>query len=156
MNKVPDRAKVWREYKLRHAGAIILSILGACLAAFAALNILGAIWFTLTDDPDCDSDGFPACTSVPQRLVYSIPTALVGVLLFAGGKRLFRVQLKKANDMPYVPPVRDQLPTLPADEVLLRGSQATPAPPEELLRPAGRQDSAQGELLRATTGGKGE
>ena len=58
---------------------------------------------------------------------------------------------KEARAIPYIPPVREQIAALPADEVLLRGSDQPAASPVELLRAAhdGTETEA-GELLRPT------
>jgi hypothetical protein len=62
---------------------------------------------------------------------------------------LWRSSAKAAKAIPYVPPVREQIAALPADEVLLRGSDPPVARPDELLRAArqGTQTGAE-ELMR--------
>ena len=80
---------------------------------------------------------------------YGIGTIL---LCSAGGLILCcfcRDRVRKLQSLPYVPPVHEQLTSLPA-EVLLRSSDEPGATPEELLRAArpGAADPAE-ELLRA-------
>jgi hypothetical protein len=60
---------------------------------------------------------------------------------------------RKAASLLYVPPVSEQIAALPADEILLRGSDMPAAAQGELLRPVreGTETEA-GELLRPTEG----
>ena len=55
------------------------------------------------------------------------------------------------QEIPYVPPVAEQTAALPAEDILLRGSDRPAANPAELLRAAhaGMAGPA-GELLRST------
>jgi len=56
----------------------------------------------------------------------------------------------EAKTISYVPPVREQLGNLPAEAILVRGSDLPGAAPGELLRAArGVEDKAAEELLRA-------
>src|SRR5207302_1455516 len=75
-----------------------------------------------------------------EMLLISVSTAVFGIWMLRTASK----------PLPYVPPIREQIPSLPADEILLRGSQVSPALPEELLRPAGRQETPAQEMLRAT------
>jgi hypothetical protein len=65
----------------------------------------------------------------------------------------FLKQLRSVRRVTYVPPVHEQLAALPADEILLRGSEQPAARSGELLRAAhaGAETEA-GELLRADQG----
>jgi uncharacterized membrane protein YbhN (UPF0104 family) len=81
---------------------------------------------------------------------------LVGVLAFAVlcglafvSNRLYESLDQKARFIPYVPPVREQIAALPADEVLLRGCDRPHSRSGELLRAAlDRNEARPGELLR--------
>lgn len=78
-----------------------------------------------------DPDEF---TNVPFLAYFLMLDFLGGsTWLFA---RLWRSSATAANTLDYVPPVREQIAVLPADEVLLRGSDEPSATPEELLRAA--------------------
>ena len=79
-------------------------------------------------------------------LICAAALSLVGVLAWRGSN-------KETASLPYVPPLSEELAALPADEILLRGSDEPAATPGELLRAAqaGAADSAE-ELLRAEAG----
>jgi len=69
-------------------------------------------------------------------------------LAYAGRIMAVRAKAREASLL-YVPPVRQQISTLPAEEVLLRGVEAPAAATHDLLRAA--QEGAKmgsGELLR--------
>lgn len=56
----------------------------------------------------------------------------------------------EAKSIPYVPPVAEQIAALPAEEILVRGSEQPAAPSGELLRAARAGiDTEPTELLRA-------
>lgn len=77
------------------------------------------------------------CALLPGTL------ALTGVFLtFAG--------VKESIALPYVPPVREDIGSLPAEEILVRGSEQPAAAPEEMLRAAESGAIAPEELLRHT------
>lgn len=64
---------------------------------------------------------------------------------------------RKFEALPCVPPVREQLAVLPADEVLLRGSEMSAAAAAELLRAAHNADNSSDDgLLRAAHAGSPE
>lgn len=68
----------------------------------------------------------------------------------AGGWKLRQREARRARSIPYVPPVREQIAALPADEILVRGSDQPAAGQEELLRPGKYSyDVSSDELLRA-------
>jgi len=97
-----------------------------------------------------------------QSLTMSISSPLTAIISAIGMTAFccplayffgIRIMKKAGNDMAelrYVPPVRDQLAALPAEEILVRGSGQPAATPEELLRAAraGTADARE-ELLRA-------
>jgi hypothetical protein len=91
------------------------------------------------------SQGADLPWTLPAYLL-AIPAAFV-----LGGAFVARHCVKKATAIPYVPPVREQLAWLPADEVLLRGSDEPAATADELLRAAAHAtETPAEELLRAT------
>ena len=57
---------------------------------------------------------------------------------------------KEVRALSYVPPVAEQLADLPAEEILLRGSDQPMATPGELLRAASGSETGADELLRPT------
>ena len=64
----------------------------------------------------------------------------------------WRLSAKSAKSIPYVPPVREQIAALPAEAILVRGSDRPSATSEELLRAAtSREANPAEELLRAET-----
>jgi hypothetical protein len=80
--------------------------------------------------------------------------ALVPGLIAYFCVRLFATSMQKADSIPYAPLVSEQIAALPAEEVLLRGSDQLAATPEELLRAAsaGKMKTPSEELLRAERG----
>jgi hypothetical protein len=61
--------------------------------------------------------------------------------------------LKDASAVLYVPPVAEQLAALPAEEILVRGSDQPAASPDELVRAsASTEETPTSELLRAEQG----
>jgi len=65
--------------------------------------------------------------------------------------RMRRASIEKADAVPYIPPVREQIAELRAEEILVRASADPAATPAELLRAtnSGTTASAEG-LLRAS------
>ena len=76
-------------------------------------------------------------------------TLFPGAMVYLGVQGI-RNANKMADDNLYVPPIREQIADLRADEILLRGSDQPAALPVELLRAAreGAETEAE-ELLRA-------
>ena len=80
----------------------------------------------------------------------SLGCVLLFALVAAGGWVIGLDNTRKAKSIPYVPSVADPLAALPADEILLRGSNQPSVRPDELLRPAQvGTETAPEELLRA-------
>lgn len=138
MNKVPDRAKMRREYVAAktHAsmqmliGGIFMFVCGAsAVAGVAGMVILAA-----------DSEWLEAVCAFGFLIICVVLTVLGGLL--------FQQGCEMKDSISYVPPIHEQLPALPAKEVLLGGSDSPPAAPEELLRPAACQETPAEELLR--------
>lgn len=150
MNRVPDRVKMRREYLEDKTAAAAQRIAGIVLTVFCTLAafvygisaLLQIVVWTLVRN-----------LYMPTETMI---TRLVLLLLFSLGAflglHIFRTA-EWEKSISYVPPVREQLPTLPAEEVLLRGSQTSPAAPEQLLRAAGSEQTPAEELLRAAPDG---
>jgi hypothetical protein len=86
---------------------------------------------------------YPRMSALIGALVGAVLPALIGVIGLA------RRQRSIVKSIPYVPPVAQQIAALPADEVLLRGSDPPTVALDELLRAAtGGTETAAGELLR--------
>ena len=127
----------------------------AAMTGFLAAGILGFLSVALL-----------VCSLISLTLLFFgglvIVVSLVGALAF-GTVSLITAWLAKmcvtvAKGVPcpaYVPPVREQIHSLPADEILLRGSDQPAAVPGELLRAAheGTDATAAEELLRSTENG---
>lgn len=152
MNKVPDRAKLRREYlwkkttsNLQMLVGIALLLVGGPLALFFLAVLLVAVVLCRNDMDLLWHVGRL------QIMLYASGFLLMGALSYTGHKTcLFAA--KKSVGLAYVPPVDEQIATLPVNEVLLRASQVSAASPEELLRPAGRQETNAKELLRRCAG----
>lgn len=158
MNRLPDRAARRRYYLIdksavqsqRMLGLIIL--IGSGIATFA---VLCAIVNFITRD----AKGSAQYEADTPNVRYVPPTAgewlldLCGLAItgcgVAGGMRVIQSANRRNRSIAYVPPVSRQLPYLPAEEILLRGS-GSPVSHDELLRPVINQPSQAEELLRAT------
>lgn len=120
----------------------LISLIAFIIAGLSVLALLASLLFY-----DCDEE---PCLTNWQLVAYYAPwTAgglILGVVAFVGCRKAkFR-----GDRVAYVPPVREQIAVLPADEVLLRGSDHPAAAPEELLRAAQQvTETASEELLRA-------
>jgi hypothetical protein len=144
MNKVPDRAKMRREYLRKKSSIIFLYFLGGGTMLFC--SILGLFFLILFCLDRSAGDTRAICFAC----MFALSAATLA------GRWLLLISAKKDTSLAYVPPVHDQLPTLPAEEVLLRGSQPSPAAPEELLRPARSAETPAEELLRSSSVGNEE
>ncbi len=143
MNKLPDRAKMRRVFLAKktfaeaNAGVTLVFTLG-----FGILAMLCALYLVI----NVITRGLPGLDTLP----------IVGLFLCGVpalyGRRLWLASEEVIKSLPHVPPVSEQIAALPADEVLLRGSNAPAAAPEELLRPAGKQETPAEDLLRASAG----
>jgi hypothetical protein len=142
-----DAATRRRDYLCRKTAANALAgVVGCatlCFMVFAALlGVPLALMFIMFGA----SHGFQA---LPQFLFVGalILAAICGLSVL--GSRLYNRLDQTARFIPYVPPVQDQIAALPADEILLRGSNQPAASKDELLRADQRiQQSTADELLR--------
>ena len=62
-----------------------------------------------------------------------IATAVPGSIAYLSCRTALKAQ-NRSVDIPYVPPVAEQIAALPAEDILVRGSDRPAATPEELLR----------------------
>ena len=81
----------------------------------------------------------------------AVTIALSAAVLTTLGAAVYRKAHDEAKVIPFVPPVAEQIANLPADEVLLRGSDQPASVPGELLRAAQEgTEIGPDELLRAS------
>jgi hypothetical protein len=149
-----DMAKSRSEYFWTKAEISTLAVVCGLFCIFGmTLFVLGTYqaflgWHPYSGYAKKDHDIFD--TTYPDHVLGSMPEVIgfliVGITGFAGA----RSRVRKAKALPYVPPVHKQIAALPAEEILVRGSDQPAALPEELLRAAheGVVESA-AELLRA-------
>jgi len=140
MHKGPiqDAAKKRRGYLRRKTRLSFEAIISGGLAAFCAL--LGLI-FWLMIPPNLESSTGILC-------VEAVIVALTVVCV-----RQCYSAWKDVSAVLYVPPVAEQLAALPAEEILVRGSDPPAASPDELVRAsASIEETPASELLRAEQG----
>jgi hypothetical protein len=133
MNKVPDRAKMRREYLWKKASAKTHKVFAVTATIVCALVLLIFIYVGIV-------------SANIMCLVFVLGFGIALMMGIAG----IREAIHEDLSIPYVAPVEEQIAALPGEEVLLRSSQAAPASPEELLRPASSQETPSEELLRAS------
>ena len=154
MKSIPDRKKARREYLDRKADAYARAIEGGLLIA--------AVFLFLAHSQQLAYAGYQVWQHLSfahyratgnYETVLSLAIALFGTamgLLGIRGIRLIR-QAREAAQISYVPPVTPS--TLPAEEILLRGTSEPSAPSETLLRAGMDGEGTTGEeLLRSSQG----
>jgi hypothetical protein len=148
---IVDAAIRRRHYVWRKAGAYsIASAIGAisCLGCVAAVYALCFLFWAFLG-PECEVEDEPCLYQWPiaRPAMIAIPVGvLIGIACCAGSWSVKR----KADRIPYVSPVADQLAEIPAQQVLLRGSGQPAAAPDELLRAASAgAENLKEEALRA-------
>ena len=130
MKRVPNRKKLRREY-LRKKGGLLSLICGQVVIYLALFT-----GFVLTRHGN---------ELLHDVLMVTLFLNMIANLYLTGFMKRTKQKLKQ---LPYVPPVTSA--TLPADEVLVRGSIEPEAPQETLLRAAqGDEQSKPDELLRS-------
>jgi hypothetical protein len=126
MKQVPDRKKLRREYLRRKAIAYGIGGL------VPVLSLIFGLWLYHSDLNAITRHGFLFCV----LLVYFVWIAV-------------KVSREAIKGVPYVPPIVTG--TLPADEILVRGSDQPPvAQSEVLVRAANEQETPKEELLRVS------
>lgn len=135
-----DVAKKRREYLQTAAWSGTMGCCGwSLMVGFGLLTVLSVGAFVLSITGNY---GLPS-------LMWLFPALLTGSVTYLGFNCISTAH-KMADDNDYVPPVREQIDTLPADEILVRGSDEPTAKPDELLRaPQAAVAEPAEELLRA-------
>lgn len=133
MKHIEDAGRKRRTYIWKKTAANTLAALGgraACCFTLLAVFIGIPLLFSFV----------ALFVSVGTMDMFTAVLFLVGLLISAGlallGSRMYECFDRKARFLRYVAPVREQIAVLPADEILLRGSDHRIALPNELLRAA--------------------
>jgi hypothetical protein len=147
MNQIPDRKKLRQEYLKRKASAYFKGTLGAALLV---PSLLGFFFFAaLTLVLYYVSQGRVTSPLFAAGVVTTTLTIISGVLVPWCWRA--RHEFRRASEIPFVPPVTAD--TLPADEILVRGSDEPVAQSDVFLRAAQQgQETAKDELLRVSQG----
>src|SRR5579871_5830554 len=131
MNQVPDRQRLRREYLRKKRRVLVCSFMGTAVMIAVTVGVI----ISTNDKP-----------WMPYQLLFF----LLGytILVFGGFAAASWPRIRKElNEIPYVPAVT--LAALPADEILVRGSQEPAvAQNEVLLRAANEQETPKEQLLR--------
>jgi hypothetical protein len=90
-----------------------------------------------------------------NNVAYFIPAAFIVGFIYSLSARLYRTSTSMSVSLPEVPPVRDQIASLPAAEVLLRSSNLPTMVSGALLRPAAAGIPGPAELPLASIRGGG-
>ena len=144
MPRVDDHATKRRVYLLRTINNHVVAATSLFAAGFFAIVsiilmgcLVASILMLFQEDHHTGSLGY--------SLICGIALCVTGWLT-----NYFVAAAVSISPPLYVPPVREQLAALPADAILLRGSDQPTAAPNELLRAANGTESRVGELLRPT------
>ena len=142
MNTVPDRKKLRREYLWKKGKASTLACIAGVGFGYFALCFCAYLLMPIFV-PEVRGDAFLTF------MLISLP--LTGGLAWLFGS-IARRQAKKATTIPYVPPVTANADNLPAEEVLVRGSEEPLAPQREVLLRAtiAEQGTPPEQLLRSS------
>ena len=141
MEPMKDAAKNRRECSRKRSMAIILA-LGS--AATLILSLAGTMFGAIA----AWGDAMPHPTrSITFGIWYQLIVVLVPTAITVIASLIFRSQVKVARSLSYVPPVAEQVAALPAEEILVRGSDLPAATPAELLRPAREGTETAAEVL---------
>ena len=131
--RLKDRAKtrrayLWKSISLR-AWSVCAGLIVIVSGILLSLSLFGLIYYFLSP-------------------IYWLWLSGLGIICGLGGW-LFLASLEKTVSLPHVPPVREQIAALSAEEILVRGSNEPAAAPRELLRAAHEgTEMAVEELLR--------
>jgi len=137
-----DVVKKRREYLWLKTETHGLSFFGSAIAAVSVLASAAMIYLGLR---------LLLNAGVSADLLFCLFFLSMTLSLGVLGVWLWRPSSKRANALAYVPPVAEQIAAMPAEEILVRGSEEPSAAPGELLRAArtGAETEA-GELVRAS------
>jgi hypothetical protein len=145
---VDDRTRKRRQYLLKKAQANTLTYMGATLAlACCGIWLVGLIGILKNRELLLDA--------VVRRMEGPL-IGLVGLFQFLVlgtatwiSVEFWRSSAEEAESIPYTPPIRQQVAPLPADKVLLRGSDA-PSASHGLVRAASSNETSPVDLVRPT------
>jgi hypothetical protein len=150
-----DPAKKRREYLLQKSGMVSrVWIYNCAVLGYGALSLCSGCLFTYCA---LGPSGFLRESFDP--FAYLILASLFALIIVFGflawiAAKPSGLSSLDATSIPYVPPVNQQIAALPADAVLVRGSDEPPTSSDELLRAAREgADAEAAELLRAEPGG---
>ena len=138
-----DATKRRRKYLRKKWIGISVAIFSMGIYACTAFYSLIAVSDLVLSTPQHE---WPDGARTAKTLLIIIPLSVLALLAY----RFSHSAMKKVKVLPYVAPIREQIGTLPAEEILLRGTVPPPATTNELLRAARPvTDVCAGELLRA-------
>ena len=137
-----DTAKKRWEYLRKTVAANVQRLLGAVCVVTSVLLGLSVFWIIAPTTNNSDQFGV---------LFYAV-LVIVGAGSSVGVSPYTSANCD-ARRFPYVPPVAEQFATLPAEAILVRGSDQLSAAPEELVRAAVYSDeTSASELFARGTG----
>jgi len=145
MKPVPDRKKLRREYLRKKASSYLPALWFEALVGLpCALMVIAMIYRLSTNPPGWDGG----------QGLFGWISSIIGILIFGCGAYFglvgaTRTVRRGQSYITYVPPITPN--TLPADEILVRGSdEPLVAQSEVLLRAAKEQETPKEELLRVS------
>ncbi len=111
-------------------------------------SVVNSEWITTENS----QNGTPAGMAMGKLAAAAIFFSFTGAPAFCG-LMLWQAAAKKARSIPYVPPVREQIAALPAEQILVRGSEEPDVLPQDMLRAALLEsEKPEEELLRSVVG----
>ena len=149
-----DKAQKRREYLLAQAGTgtvgcvgVGLTVIFGLLTAISLVSVIGTAAWCFQPGPD---GAFPAIAAFVVCLLMLVFFASITFFCIW----MVSVAADDSRSRAYVPPVREQIAALPAEEVLLRGADQPVAATEDLVRPVQAvMETDADELLRSVEGG---
>ena len=149
---VNDIAKKRREY-LRKVSVATAAVGTAGILSIAGILIAAIMWLGIYVFLNYYAMGHfrPSRSSADTKVQAGILLVLSSLAVGLISGLICRDQLRKKQEIEYVPPVAEQIAALPAEEILLRGSDQPAATSGELLRAThSATETAPEELLRPT------
>jgi len=119
-----DLARKRREYLKHKAAANFQRTFGIACTIAALFGGLYALWLLV-----------PMSDAALQELLVRVVLFVAAVIFMLGVSQVDLAE-RKERRFPYVPPVAEQIAALPAEDILLRGSDQPAATTDELLRAA--------------------
>ena len=150
MNQVLDRKKLRREYLRKKGTAHIQEAIGGMLVIVASITCPVFVFMALSLEGWCLYGRWVWQSDMPGLTIESLKCIGISLISWAVCKYADRIAQKghdRVAHIAYIPPVTPD--TLPADEILVRGSEEPPvAQNDVLLRAATGQETPKEELLR--------